>query len=152
MLFAKSHTEVAPKVRVGGISQDYATYFPEQKNNIDLVYQNPDDDQPNQVNYGPAFFESYYTLGDIKYLHGLNLHFLELGKEFNFALGKYRAVIYSLLDYANEWNAKSETVKAVVDKACFGRFSGFMALSLVFFDFIVNTAWTGEDLYRLGYD
>ncbi|CAG8408380.1 unnamed protein product [Penicillium salamii] len=158
------------------LTKDHATYFPEQKNNIDLVYQNPNNDQLIQVNYGPAFFESYHPLSDIKYLHGLNinqntskdqleifamkayvaiesqLHLLELGNEFNFAPGKYRVVNYSLLDYANEWNAKSETVKAAVDKAYSGRFPGFMAPSLVLLDFIVNTTWTGEDLYRLGYD
>ncbi|CAG8224193.1 unnamed protein product [Penicillium salamii] len=172
----KSITRVAPKVRVGGTSQDHATYYPEQESNIDLVYQNPGDDQPFQINYGPAFFESYHTLGEIKYLHGLNmnqntsveqleisamdactalgpqLHLFELGNEFNFAPGKYRASNYSLLDYANEWNLKSEIVKTAVDKACPGLFPGFMAPSLVLLDFIVNTTWTGEELYSLGYD
>ncbi|CAG8948131.1 unnamed protein product [Penicillium salamii] len=172
----KSITGVAPKVRVGGTSQDHATYYPEQESNIDLVYQNPGDDQPIQINYGPAFFESYHTLGEIKYLHGLNmnqntsveqlemsamdactalgsqLHLFELGNEFNFAPGKYRASNYSLLDYANEWNLKSEIVKTAVDKACPGLFPGFMAPSLVLLDNIVNTTWTGEELYSLGYD
>ncbi|CAI7634346.1 unnamed protein product [Penicillium bialowiezense] len=172
----KSITGTAPKVRVGGTSQDHATYYPDQKDNIQLIYQNPGDDQPIQINYGPAFFESYHTLGEIKYLHGLNmnqntstkqleiatvdackaigsqLHLFELGNEFNFAPGKYRAANYSLIDYANEWNTKSDVVKSAAEKACPGSFPGFMAPSLVLLDFIVNTTWTAEGLYKLGYD
>lgn len=193
----KSITGVAPKVRVGGTSQwatpsgllvfcssgtdklltrDHSTYYPEQEDNIQLIYQNPGDDQPIQINYGPGFFESYHTLGEIKYLHGLNmnqntstkqleistmdactaigsqLHLLELGNEFNFAPGKYRAANYSLLDYANEWNSKADIVKAAAEKACPGSFPGFMAPSLVLLDLIVNTTWTAEELYTLGYD
>ncbi|KAJ5383068.1 hypothetical protein N7517_000979 [Penicillium concentricum] len=172
----KSLTGVAPKVRVGGTSQDHATYFPDQEENVKLIYQNPTDDQPIQINYGPAYFESYHTLGDIKYLHGLNmnqnystkqleleaaeactsigpkLHLFELGNEFNFAPGKYRAANYSLLDYAEEWNSKSAIVKSAVQKACPGSFPGFMAPSLVLLDFITGTSWTAEELYSLGYD
>lgn len=45
---------------------------------------------------------------------GAQLHLFELGNEFNFAPGKYRAANYSLLDYATEWNSKSQIVKAAV--------------------------------------
>lgn len=83
---------------------------------------------------------------------GDQLHLFELGNEFNFAPGKYRASNYSLLDYATEWNSKSQIVKTAVQKACSGTFPGFMAPSLVLLDFIVNTTWTGEELYNLGYD
>ncbi|KAJ5419531.1 uncharacterized protein N7487_003081 [Penicillium crustosum] len=169
-------TGVAPKVRVGGTSQDHATYIPDQEENVKLFYQNPTDDQPIQINYGPTFFESYHTLGDIKFLHGLNmnqnssiqqlqdsaakactsigpqLHLFELGNEFNFAPGKYRAANYSLLDYVEEWNFKSAIVKSAVQKACPGSFPGFMAPSFVLLDFIDETTWTAEDLYNLGYD
>ncbi|KGO60703.1 Glycoside hydrolase, superfamily [Penicillium expansum] len=172
----KSLTGVAPKVRVGGTSQDHATYFPDQEENVQLIYQNPTDDQPIQINYGPTFFESYHTLGDIRYLHGLNmaqnkstqllelsaaeactsigpqLHLFELGNEFNFAPGTYRPTNYSLLDYVEEWNSKSVIVKSAVQKACPGPFPGFMAPSFVLLDFIDDTTWTAEDLYNLGYD
>ncbi|CAI7610721.1 unnamed protein product [Penicillium glandicola] len=172
----KSITGIAPKVRVGGTSQDHATYFPDQEDNVQLIYENPTDDQPIQINYGPTFFESYHTLGQIKFLHGLNmaqnksteqleleameactsigpqLYLYELGNEFNFAPGTYRSTNYSLLDYSEEWNTKSAIVKSAVQKACPGSFPGFMAPSLVLLDFIANTTWTAEDLYNLGYD
>ncbi|KAJ5951122.1 uncharacterized protein N7479_009535 [Penicillium vulpinum] len=172
----KSITGVAPKVRVGGTSQDHAIYFPDQEENVKLFYRNPTDDQPIQINYGPTYFESYHTLGKIKYVHGLNmnqnysteqlelaateactsigpqLHLFELGNEFNFAPGKYRAANYSLLDYAEEWNTKSAIIKSAVQKACPGSFPGFMAPSFVLLDFIVKTSWTAEELYNLGYD
>lgn len=84
-------------------------YFREQEENAKLVYQNLTDDQPFQIDYGPTFFESYHTLGEIKFLHGLNInqnssiqqlqdwtteactssrpqvHLFKLGNKFNFA-------------------------------------------------------------------
>lgn len=83
---------------------------------------------------------------------GPQLHLFELGNEFNFAPGKYRAANYSLLDYVGEWNSKSAIVKSAVQKVCPGSFPGFMAPSLVLLDFIDDTTWTAEDLYNLGYD
>jgi hypothetical protein len=83
---------------------------------------------------------------------GPKLHLYELGNEFNFAPGKYRAANYSLLDYVHEWDMKSEIVKKAVQKACPGLFPGFMAPSFVLIDKIVNTTWTAEELYSLGYD
>jgi hypothetical protein len=157
-------------------NRDHATYFPDQKDSIDLIYENPTDDQPIQINYGPSYFESYHTLSDVKYLHGLNmnynssdqqlkdsateacasigpsLHLFELGNEWNFAPGTYRAANYSLLDYVDEWNMKSEIVKKAVQKACPGFFPGFMAPSFVLIDKIVTTTWTAEELFKLGYD
>ncbi|KAJ5186261.1 hypothetical protein N7449_011025 [Penicillium cf. viridicatum] len=121
----KSLTGVAPKVRVGGTSKDHATYFPDQEENVKLFYQNPTDDQPIQINYRPTFFESYHTLGEIKFLHGLNMN--------------QNSSIQQLQDSATE-------------KACHGSFPGFMAPSFVLLDFIDSMTWTAEDLPNLGYD
>lgn len=167
-------TGILPKVRVGGTTQyalhdsflksmlisyhsrDHATYFPHQEENIHLIYENPSDDQPKQINYGPGFFESYHTLGDVKYIHGLNLnqtdptqletaatqacksigsklHLLELGNEFNVAPIMYRPSNYSIGDYVREWNSKSESVRRTVQKAC-GDFPGLMAPSFILLD------------------
>ncbi|KAJ5098927.1 hypothetical protein N7532_005928 [Penicillium argentinense] len=172
----KDITGVYPLVRVGGTSQDHSDYFPDQEENIKLIYEHPDDDQPIQINYGPTFFESYHTLGPIKFLHGLNmnqnrsmeqlqdaaaeactaigpqLHLFELGNEWNFVPGEYRAGNYSMLDYAQEWNHKSSIVKAAVQNACPGPFPGFMAPSFVLLTFVDTKGWTAEGLYHLGYD
>ena len=137
-------------------SRDHATYFPHQKESIHLIYQNASDDQPKQINYGPGFFESYHTLGDVNYIHGLNLnqsdsthletaatqacksigsklHLLELGNEFNVAPIMYRPSNYSIDDYVHEWNAKSVNVKKTVQKAC-SDFPGLMAPSFMLLD------------------
>ncbi|KAJ5630806.1 uncharacterized protein N7484_010906 [Penicillium longicatenatum] len=167
-------TGVYPRVRVGGTSQDKSNYYPDQEEGIKLTYANPTDDQPSEIKYGPAFFESYHTLGNVKFSHGLNmnqnasLHQLqlaaveactsigpqldiyELGNEWNFSGDEYRLANYSLLDYVNEWNKKSAFVKAAVQKACPGPFPGFMAPSFVFVDGM--TTWTAEELYNLDYD
>ncbi|KAJ5741509.1 hypothetical protein N7533_010918 [Penicillium manginii] len=172
----KDFTGVYPLVRVGGTSQDHSDYFPEQEDNIQLIYEHPDDDQPIQINYGPTFFESYHTLGPVKFLHGLNLnqnhsinqlqdaaieactaigpqlHLFELGNEWNFAPGSYRSASYSLLDYVHEWNHKASVVKSVVQKACPGPFPGFMAPSFVLMDSVQTNGWTVQELYNLGYD
>ncbi|KAJ5995408.1 hypothetical protein N7481_002385 [Penicillium waksmanii] len=172
----KDLTGVYPLVRVGGTSQDHSDYFPEQEDNIQLIYEHPDDDQPIQINYGPTFFESYHTLGPVKFLHGLNqnqnrsikqlqgaaieactaigpqLHLFELGNEWNFAPGSYRSANYSLLDYVHEWNYKSSVVKSAVQKACPGPFPGFMAPSFVLLDSVETNGWTVQELYNLGYD
>lgn len=203
-------TGIFPKVRVGGTTQyalndsflkpmlisyhsrDHATYFPYQEENIHLVYENPSDDQPKQINYGPGFFESYHTLGDVKYIHGLNLnqteptqletaatqacksigsklHLLELGNEFNVAPIMYRPSNYSIGDYVREWNAKSESVRRTVQKAC-GNFPGLMAPSFILLDGIdigplleklpvqgslpdfVDPTNTAERIFNHGYD
>ncbi|KAJ5517111.1 hypothetical protein N7527_008671 [Penicillium freii] len=122
-----------------------------------LFYQNRTGDQRIQINYSPTFFESYRTLGEIKFLHGLyfhrsQLHLFKLGNEFNFAPGKYRAANYLLLDYVEEWNSKLTIFKSAIQKAYPSSFPGFMAPSLVLLDFIDDTTWTAEDLYNLGYD
>jgi hypothetical protein len=55
-------------------------------------------------------------------------------------------------DYVHEWNYKSAAVVAAVQKACPGKFPGFMAPSFVLLDFITPNGWTADGLYQLGYD
>lgn len=125
--------------------------------------------------YGPAYFESYHTLGNVKFFHGLNmnqnhsiqelqeaaiaactsigpqLELFELGNEWNWAAGKYRPANYSMLDYVHEWNNKTAAIKTAVQQACPGPFEGFMAPTFVLLDFIPDS-WSAEEIYRLGYD
>ncbi|KAJ5131926.1 hypothetical protein N7448_006084 [Penicillium atrosanguineum] len=172
----KSITGVLPKVRVGGTTQDKANYFPDQEEGIKLIFEKPTDDQPDQINYGPAFFESYHTLGNIHFFHGLNmnqnssmaqlteaavvacqsigpqLELYELGNEWNYASENYRSGNYSELDYVQEWNRKTSLVQAAVQKACPGLIPGFMAPSFILMDETDSSGWTAEELYKLGYD
>lgn len=155
--------------------RDHSYYDPDQEENIKLIFANPDDDQPETVYYGPAFFESYATLGPVRFFHGLNmnqnssiqrlqeaaveacttigpqLELFELGNEWNFAPGRYRAANYSMLDYVHEWNKKAAAVTHAVQKSCPGRFPGFMAPSFAPPEF-TETDWAGEDVFKLGYD
>ncbi|KAJ5653850.1 hypothetical protein N7490_000853 [Penicillium lividum] len=172
----ESITGVFPKVRVGGTTQDKSNYFPDQEEGIKLIFQKATDDQPYQINYGPAFFESYHTLGNINFFHGLNmnqnssmeqlaeaavvacqsigpqLELFELGNEWNYAAKNYRPGNYSELDYTQEWNRKSAFVHVAVKKACPGLSPGFMAPSFVLLDDTDSSGWTAEELYNLGYD
>lgn len=137
--------------------RDHATYFPHQEDNIHLIYKDPSDDQPSQINYGPGFFESYHTLGEIKFIHGLNLnqsdpihlessakeacrsigsklHLFELGNEFNLSPVTYRSSSnYSIEAYVHEWNTKSASLMKTVRQAC-GDFPGLMAPSFFLLD------------------
>lgn len=140
-----------------------------------MIFENPNDDQPETINYGPGFFESYHTLGNVRFFHGLNqaqnhsieelqdaavaacsnigsqLELLELGNEWNFAAGEYRPANYSMQDYVYEWNNKSAAIETAVQRDCPGPFTGFLAPSFVLLNFIQNT-WSAEEIYRLGYD
>lgn len=155
--------------------RDNAIYYPDQKDSIELIFTHPTDDQPSQINYGPAFFESYEALGDMKYIHGLNmkqnssiqqltdaaveacrsmgtkLDSYELGNEINMEAPEYRPANYTLQSYADEWNYKTAAIKAAVEEACHSAFPGFMAPSFVIMDLVKNN-WTAEDLFQLGYD
>lgn len=155
--------------------RDNAIYFPDQTDSIDLVFTHPTDDQPSQINYGPGFFESYHALGNMKYIHGLNmkqnsstqqltdeaveacrtmganLDSYELGNEINMEAPNYRPANYTLQSYVNEWNYKTAAIKAAVEKACPGAFPGFMSPSFVILD-IVKSNWTAEAMFQLGYD
>ncbi|KAF4770442.1 hypothetical protein HAV15_013029 [Penicillium sp. str.  len=146
----KTLTGVAPEKST---DRDHATYFPDQEENVKLFYQNPTDDQPIQINYGPTFFESYHTLGDIKFLHGLNMNQNSSIQQLqDSATEACTSIGHQLHLFELEWNSKSAIVKSAVQKACTGSFPGFMAPSFVLLDFIDDTTWTAEDLYNLGYD
>ena len=156
--------------------RDHSNYIPDQEEAVELIFEHPTDDQPNQIKYGTAYFESYHALGKSHFSHGLNmnqnhtmqqlaaaaveacrsigrqLELFELGNEWNFAPGVYRSTNYSELDYAQEWNRKSAVVQAAVQKGCPGPFPGFLAPSFVLLDFVDTNGWTAEELYNLGYD
>lgn len=139
--------------------RDHAYYHPNQEENVQLIFENPTDDQPILINYGPAFFESYHTLGNVPFIHGLNMNqnrsleelqdaaeaactsigpqlsLVELGNEWNYAYTDYRPANYSELDYVKEWNLKSGAIQDAVQRACPGAFPGFMAPTFVLLDF-----------------
>ncbi|KAJ5770386.1 uncharacterized protein N7511_002437 [Penicillium nucicola] len=171
----KRITGVQPSVRVGGTSQDNSYYDPDQEENIKLIFAHPTDDQPETVFYGPTFFESYHTLGNINFFHGLNmkqnnsiqelqeaaveactsigpqLKLFELGNEWNYEASIYRGANYSMPEYVDEWNSKSTAIKAAVQKACPGSFPGFMAPSFLVFSLFEN-GWSAEEVFNLGFD
>jgi hypothetical protein len=156
--------------------RDKANYFPNQEEGVKLIFESPTDDQPAEIRYGPAFFESYHTLGNVNFFHGLNmnqnrsmeqlreaaveacqsigpqLELFELGNEWNYLSEKYRSGNYSELDYVEEWNRKSAFVQTAVHKACPGSSVGFMAPTFILLDETNPDGWTVEELYNLGYD
>lgn len=62
-----------PYVRVGGSSQDNAYYVASQEQGTILTFATPDADQPANLTFGPAFFESYHTWPNTTFVHGFNL-------------------------------------------------------------------------------
>ncbi|KAJ5684626.1 uncharacterized protein N7477_000971 [Penicillium maclennaniae] len=148
----QSITGALPKVRVGGTTQDKANYFPDQEKGIQLIFEKPTDDQPVQIDYGPAFFDLRKQPLRHANPSAPQLALFELGNEWNFASKNYRPGNYSELDYVEEWNQKSSFVKAAVHKACPGPFPGFMAPSFVLLSETDSSGWTAEELYSLGYD
>lgn len=152
-------------------TRDHSDYFPDQEENIKLCFQSLDLDQPGSVKYGPAFFEGYANLGPIQYIHGLNmaqnsteqlkeaaatacesigpqLHLFELGNEWNWSPGMYRADNYTLADYAHQWNQRTDIIK----KACPGNFHGMFGPSFVPDNFNESSDWSAVKLFNLDYD
>lgn len=62
-----------PYVRVGGSSQDNAYFVASQKEATVLTFATPNADQPANLTFGPAFFESYHTWPNTTFVHGFNL-------------------------------------------------------------------------------
>lgn len=62
-----------PYVRVGGSSQDNAYFVASQREGTILTFATPDADQPANLTFGPAFFESYHTWPNTTFVHGFNL-------------------------------------------------------------------------------
>lgn len=123
-----------------------------------MIFENPGDDQPKKLTYGPAFFQSYHTLGDVQYIHGLNfvqndsvaqleaattaacksigesLDLLELGNEPNVDLiSDNMPLTYTIDDHIADWNWKSGVVASAVNETCPGRTANFMAPSFMLF-------------------
>lgn len=62
-----------PYIRVGGSSQDNAIFNESQKLGTILNFATPTSDQPANLTFGPAFFESYQTWPKTLFTHGFNL-------------------------------------------------------------------------------
>ncbi|KAH7355002.1 hypothetical protein BKA65DRAFT_475472 [Rhexocercosporidium sp. MPI-PUGE-AT-0058] len=62
-----------PYVRVGGSSQDNAQFVESQKEGAILNFATPTSDQPSNLTYGPAYFESYQTWPGVHFVHGFNI-------------------------------------------------------------------------------
>lgn len=121
-----------------------------------MKFKNEDDDQPEEVQYGPAFFESYQVLGNARFIHGLNfvqndslaqletaataackaiganLDQLELGNEPNIgSIATGLPLTYNVDDYVADWNWKSHVVASAVKKACPDHDFNMMAPSFI---------------------
>ncbi|RAK86834.1 beta-glucuronidase [Aspergillus costaricaensis CBS 115574] len=63
-----------PYIRVGGNTQDFALYDPNLRAATNATYiTSISTDYPLILSFGPAFFESYFTWPDTKFIHGFNL-------------------------------------------------------------------------------
>lgn len=63
-----------PIIRVGGNTQDYATFDADQEAALVGSYNvNRSRDYPTTISIGPAYFDSYNTWPGFEYLHGFNL-------------------------------------------------------------------------------
>lgn len=63
-----------PIIRVGGNTQDYATFDADQQEALVGSYNfNRSKDYPTTISIGPAYFDSYNTWPGFRYLHGFNM-------------------------------------------------------------------------------
>jgi Glycosyl hydrolase family 79 C-terminal beta domain len=131
-----------PIVRVGGNTQDYATFDPAQTQGLIGTYNYTiTKDYPTKVTIGPNFFQSYDTwFGNISFIHGFNfnstnantyinqempyicqhlyggnknkLAYFQLGNEPN--LYKH----YTEASYVSTWKSKTELMHTAVQQNC----------------------------------
>lgn len=67
-------TGIKPLIRVGGNTQDFAIFDESQDTAIvGIVDPAKSPDYPTTITIGPAFFESYQTWPDTRFVHGFNL-------------------------------------------------------------------------------
>jgi hypothetical protein len=64
-----------PHIRVGGSTQDVAQFVESQKEGAILTYVGSRPDQPKNLTFGPAFFESYQTWPGTSFVHGFNFNY-----------------------------------------------------------------------------
>nr|POE51568.1 beta-glucuronidase [Quercus suber] len=138
-----------PYIRVGGNTQDYAIFDGSQKlATVGIVDSAKSPDYPTTLTIGPAFFESYQTWPQTKFIHGFNLgknsssarHALldsvphackalrgrlvnwELGNEPDLyktsAQGPVRPADWSEQDYVNEWLHWTRAIRTAMQTAC----------------------------------
>ncbi|KEF59123.1 uncharacterized protein A1O9_03967 [Exophiala aquamarina CBS 119918] len=63
-----------PIIRVGGNTQDYATFNASQSEQLVGTFNfNRSRDYPTTISIGPSYFDSYSTWPNISYIHGFNL-------------------------------------------------------------------------------
>lgn len=79
---------------------------------------------------------------------GPQLYLFELGNEWNWSPGMYRADNYTLVDYAHQWSQRTEIMK----KACPGHFPGMFGPSFVPDNFNESSDWSAVKLYKMDYD
>ncbi|KAK7732934.1 hypothetical protein SLS57_000877 [Botryosphaeria dothidea] len=77
----QSITNTPPPIRVGGTTQNHATYLPNQTSALIQYFSTPGADQPDSLTISSAFFESFKTFPDgTKYIYGLNFFDGDAGK------------------------------------------------------------------------
>ena len=62
-----------PIIRVGGNTQDYATYDANLKVATNGTFTSNSQDYPTILSIGSSYFESYSTWPDVQFVHGFNL-------------------------------------------------------------------------------
>ncbi|KAK4616185.1 hypothetical protein CLAFUW4_10466 [Fulvia fulva] len=69
-----SFPDFAAIVRVGGNTQDFSLFDKAQEQALVGIFNtNISSDYPTNITIGPAYFESYQTFPDTKFVHGFNL-------------------------------------------------------------------------------
>jgi hypothetical protein len=69
-----SYTGIKPLIRVGGNTQDFAVFNKSLTSAIvGIVDPAKSPDYPTTITIGPAYFESYMTWPDTKFIHGFDL-------------------------------------------------------------------------------
>lgn len=134
-----------PYVRVGGSSQDNAEFVESQTQGAILNFATPTSDQPSNLTYGPAYFESYQTWPNVSFVHGFNIaensteaHEAQLasipyackaldGRLLAWQIGNEPDLLYILQEraasyddaaYVAEWLNLTRGIDAAVKKAC----------------------------------
>jgi hypothetical protein len=142
-----SYSGIKPLIRVGGNTQDFAV-FDESLNSaiVGIVDPAKSPDYPTTITIGPAYFESYLTWPDVKFIHGLNLGknstvarqgllvsvpfackalgggrlaYWELGNEPDlFKRSSVRSPNWNEQDYALEWLTWTRRIREAVQDSC----------------------------------
>lgn len=142
-----SYTGTKPLIRVGGNTQDFAVFNKSLGSAISgIVDPAKSPDYPTTITIGPAYFESYLTWPDTKFVHGFNLGensttarhglldsvsfacealgggrlaYWELGNEPDlFKRSSVRPPTWNEHDYALEWLAWTRRIREAMEASC----------------------------------